>query len=78
MTAYGINPQSGNMIPCDEELGETLTVCHLGGVLINGFNLVWPQDCSGTLCARDSIKTGRRTPNGQDAFDKKIIVQGRV
>ena len=32
-----------------------------------------PQVC-GTLAARDGIKTGQRTPNGQDAYDGKLIV----
>ena len=32
-----------------------------------------PQVC-GTLAARDGIKTGPRTPNGQDAYDGKLIV----
>ena len=32
-TAYGINPQGGGMNPFDEELGETQSVCHQGGVM---------------------------------------------
>ena len=32
-----------------------------------------PQVC-GTLAARDGFKTGPRTPNGQDAYDGKLIV----
>lgn len=78
LTSYGINPQGGQMLPCDEELGETLTVCHMSGVVVEGMSLLWPCDCIGTLCARDGFKTGPRTPNGQDAFDKKLIVQGRA
>lgn len=31
-TSYGINANSGNMIPCDEEVGQTQTVCHQNGV----------------------------------------------
>lgn len=31
--AYGINPQGGGMNPFDEELGETQSVCHQGGVM---------------------------------------------
>ncbi len=30
---YGINPQGGGMNPFDEELGETQSVCHQGGVM---------------------------------------------
>lgn len=29
--AYGINAQSGNMIPCDHELGQTQSACHSNG-----------------------------------------------
>ena len=39
------------------------------------FDLIWPLDCCGTLCARDGIKTGPRTPSGQDAYDRKLVVQ---
>lgn len=31
-TSYGINANGGNMIPCDEEVGQTQTVCHQNGV----------------------------------------------
>ena len=74
--AYGINPQGGGMNPFDEELGETLTICHGAGVMQSvDKGVIWPLDCCGTLCARDGFKTGPRTPNGQDAFDRKLIVQ---
>lgn len=36
--------------------------------------LLFPQDHAGTLCARDGIKTGPHTPNGEDAYDRKLIV----
>lgn len=36
--------------------------------------LLFPQDYAGTLCARDGIKTGPHTPNGEDAYDRKLIV----
>ena len=47
------------------------------GFDLSSFRLSYPLDCIGTLCARDGIKTGRRTPNGQDAFDKKLLVYTR-
>lgn len=31
------------------------------------------QGTSGTLCWRDGYKTGTSTPNGQDAYDGKLI-----
>ena len=31
--AYGINAQSGDMIPCDHEIGQTQSVCHQNGVM---------------------------------------------
>lgn len=45
------------------------------GFDFSSFRLSYPLDVCGTLCARDGIKTGARTPNGQDAFDRKLIVQ---
>ena len=38
------------------------------------YDLLFPLDFAGTLCARDGIKTGPRTPNGEDAYDRKLIV----
>ena len=37
------------------------------------YTLLFPLDFAGTLCARDGIKTGPRTPNGEDAYDRKIV-----
>lgn len=37
------------------------------------YDLMFPLDFAGTLCARDGIKTGSRTPNGEDAYDRKLI-----
>ena len=39
--------------------------------------LLFPTDFAGTLCARDGIKTGPHTPNGEDAYDRKLIVTKR-
>ena len=36
--------------------------------------ILFPLDYVGTLCARDGIKTGDHTPNGQDAYDNKLVV----
>ena len=38
------------------------------------YDLLFPLDFAGTLCARDGIKTGPRPPNGEDAYDRKLIV----
>ncbi|MBO6031805.1 MAG: hypothetical protein J6Q22_10155 [Prevotella sp.] len=38
------------------------------------YSLLFPLDFAGTLCARDGIKTGPSTPNGEDAYDRKLIV----
>lgn len=35
---------------------------------------MFPTDFAGTLCARDGIKTGPSTPNGEDAYDRKLVV----
>ena len=37
------------------------------------YNLMFPTDFAGTLCARDGIKTGPHSPNGEDAYDRKLI-----
>lgn len=38
------------------------------------YSLLFPLDFAGTLCARDGIKTGPSTPNGEDAYDRKLVV----
>lgn len=38
------------------------------------YDLVFPLDFAGTLCARDGIKTGPHSPNGEDAYDRKLVV----
>ena len=38
------------------------------------YKLLFPLDFAGTLCARDGIKTGPHSPNGEDAYDRKLIV----
>lgn len=35
--------------------------------------IIFPLDFCGTLTARDGIKTGSGTPNGEDAYDKKLV-----
>ena len=37
------------------------------------YDLIFPLDFAGTLCARDGIKTGPSTPNGEDAYDRKLV-----
>lgn len=32
------------------------------------------RSVAGTLCYRDGFKTGASTPNGQDAYDGKLVV----
>ena len=39
----------------------------------SGYRLAFPLDFAGTLCARDGIKTGSHTPNGEDAYDRKLV-----
>lgn len=41
------------------------------------YNLLFPLDFAGTLCGRDDIKTGLHTPNGEDAYDRKLIVMSK-
>lgn len=55
----------------------TLALFDLGGES-RAVTLVIVQDAAGTLCARDGIKTGPGCPNGQDAWDGKLIVEARV
>ena len=38
------------------------------------YEVLFPTDFAGTLCARDGIKTGPHTPNGEDAYDRKLVV----
>lgn len=38
------------------------------------YDLMFPLDFAGTLCARDGIKTGPHSPNGEDAYDRKLVV----
>lgn len=42
------------------------------------YELMFPLDFAGTLCARDGIKTGPGTPNGEDAYDRKLVVMKRI
>lgn len=37
------------------------------------YSLIFPLDFAGTLAARDGIKTGPSTPNGEDAYDRKLV-----
>lgn len=39
--------------------------------------IVSNAEVCGTLAARDGIKTGPGCPNGQDAYDGKIVVVSR-
>lgn len=41
------------------------------------YDLLFPLDFAGTLCARDGVKTGPGTPNGEDAYDRKLVVMRR-
>ena len=92
MTSYGVNVYaSGYQLEAPPARECALTIRRVAGgegsVLqsldgrtgfdFTSFRLSYPLDCCGTLCARDGIKTGRRTPNGQDAFDKKLVVHTR-
>ena len=55
----------------------TLSLFDLGGES-RAVTLVIAEDIVGTLCARDGIKTGPGCPNGQDAWDGKLIVEARI
>jgi len=69
--AYGINPQGGGMNPFDEELGETQSVCHQGGVMqvqcYDGYNQRAHEEVSMTM---RSAMTGTE---GNDA-DPKVAI----
>ena len=41
------------------------------------YDLLFPLDFAGTLCARDGINTGPHSPNGEDAYDRKLVVMRR-
>ena len=45
----------------------------LRGIRKKQFDILFPLDFSGTLCARDGIKTGPHSPNGEDAYDRKLV-----
>ena len=45
----------------------------LNAIPKKNYDLLFPLDFSGTLCARDGIKTGPHTPNGEDAYDRKLV-----
>lgn len=91
MTSYGVNVYaSGYQLETPPARECALTIRRVAGgegsVLqcldgrtgfdLSSFRLSYPFDCCGTLCACDG-KTGRRSPTGQDAFDKKLIVHTR-
>ena len=38
------------------------------------YSLLFPLDFAGTLWAREGSKTGPSTPNGEDAYDRKLVV----
>lgn len=46
----------------------------LQSIKMRKYDLMFPLDFAGTLCARDGIKTGPHSPNGEDAYDRKLIV----
>lgn len=46
-------------------------------MMISMPKLLFPLDFAGTLCARDGIKTGSGTPNGEDAYDRKLVAMKR-
>ena len=46
----------------------------LDSIRKENYSLLFPLDFAGTLCARDGIKTGPSTPNGEDAYDRKLVV----
>lgn len=80
-SAFGCNPYAGGFQIETPPLPEcAITIRATGGgegavFLDAGSSLIYPRDCCGTLCARDGIKTGPRTPSGMDAYQKKLIVQ---
>ena len=41
------------------------------------YQILFTLDFAGTLCARDGIKTGLGTPNGEDSYDRKLGVMRR-
>ena len=41
------------------------------------YQILFTLDFAGTLCARDGIKTGLGTPNGEDSYDRKLVVMRR-
>lgn len=49
----------------------------LQGINKKKYRLLFPLDFAGTLCARDGIKTGPKTPNGEDAYDRKLVVMSK-
>ena len=46
----------------------------LRSIPMRKYDLMFPLDFAGTLCARDGIKTGPHSPNGEDAYDRKLVV----
>ena len=46
----------------------------LDSIKKRNYSLLFPLDFAGTLCARDGIKTGPHSPNGEDAYDRKLVV----
>jgi hypothetical protein len=46
----------------------------LSSIRKKSYSLLFPLDFAGTLCARDGIKTGPHSPNGEDAYDRKLVV----
>lgn len=66
--------------------GERYAICQTSPTLnlfdltgeTRAVTLVIVADACGTLCARDGIKTGPGCPNGQDAWDGKLIVEARL
>ena len=68
------------------EDGERYAICQTNPTLnlfdfmseTRAVTLVISEEVVGTLCARDGIKTGPGCPNGQDAWDGKLIVEARI
>lgn len=79
--AYGINAQSGDMMPCDHEIGQTQSVCHMGGVMqVNENDLLKMRYIVRRLTPTEAerlmgLPDGYTIPAGLDPNDPALVAE---
>ena len=73
--AYGINAQSGNMIPCDHELGQTQSVCHSNGCDLAAMRYIVRRITPTEAERLMGLPDGYTIPVGLDPNDPALVAE---